>query len=110
MFIYILNKYTSQLLQRNNNQKFSESHTANLSSKPYQQISLWGSSCIDCDFVVFKDADDFDEINVEEDSLHEYARIFGTEHPWFWRIHVTALVSLGKKSKNISFAVVLVWG
>ena len=34
--------------------------------------------------------------NNEEDSVHEFARIFGTEHPWFWRIHITALVTLGE--------------
>ena len=22
--------------------------------------------------------------------------IYGTEHPWFWRIHITALISLGQ--------------
>ena len=36
------------------------------------------------------------EDNNEEDSAHEFARIFGTEHPWFWRVHLTALVSLGE--------------
>ena len=33
--------------------------------------------------------------NKELDPVHEFARIFGTEHPWFWRVHLTALVSLG---------------
>ena len=23
-------------------------------------------------------------------------KLFGKEHPWFWRIHITALVSLGE--------------
>ena len=22
--------------------------------------------------------------------------LFGTEHPWFWKVHITALISLGK--------------
>ena len=46
-----------------------------------------------------EDLDKFNE-ELEEDSGHEFARIFGTEHPWFWRIHVTALVSLGKKNQE----------
>ena len=33
--------------------------------------------------------------------MHEFARIFGTEHPWFWRVHLTALVSLGEFIKNL---------
>ena len=31
----------------------------------------------------------------DSDSGTELGVIFGTEHPWFWRIHFTALVSLG---------------
>ena len=25
-----------------------------------------------------------------------FGTLFGTEHPWFWKIHITALISLGK--------------
>ena len=32
----------------------------------------------------------------EENEGDMAARIHGTEHPWFWRIHITALVSLGE--------------
>ena len=40
--------------------------------------------------------DNYDEDKNEEDSVHEFARIFGTEHPWFWRVHITALCALSE--------------
>ena len=40
-------------------------------------------------------SENFDEAN-EENVAQETARIFGTEHPWFWRIHITALCSLSQ--------------
>ena len=44
---------------------------------------------------IFLITDNYDDTN-EVDPVHEFARIFGTEHPWFWRVHLTALVSLGE--------------
>ena len=44
----------------------------------------------------FVDNYDEDNNNNEEDSVHEFARIFGTEHPWFWRVHITALCALSE--------------
>ena len=34
----------------------------------------------------------------EEEEVVEFGlgTLYGTEHPWFWRIHITALVSLGE--------------
>ena len=46
-------------------------------------------------FICLTVSDNYNDNN-GEDSVHEFARIFGTEHPWFWRIHITALVTLGK--------------
>ena len=40
-------------------------------------------------------SENFDEANVEN-AAQETALIFGTEHPWFWRIHITALCSLSE--------------
>ena len=39
--------------------------------------------------------ENFDEDN-KTNAVEETARIFGTEHPWFWRIHITALCSLSE--------------
>ena len=29
------------------------------------------------------------------DAEYGLGTIYGTEHPWFWKIHITALISLG---------------
>ena len=34
--------------------------------------------------------------------------LYGKEHPWFWRIHITALVSLGE-CRNTRYAWKAVW-
>ena len=37
------------------------------------------------------------DLTHEEEEEFELGTLFGTEHPWFWRIHITALVALGNK-------------
>ena len=29
--------------------------------------------------------------------------LFGTEHPWFWRVHITALISLGEYRRTYMY-------
>ena len=41
--------------------------------------------------------DIYDDNENDKDHVHEFARIFGTEHPWFWRVHITALCALSMK-------------
>ena len=50
--------------------------------------------------VRFISSSDIDNEDNEEDMA---ARIHGTEHPWFWRIHITALVSLGEYGIRIVY-------
>ena len=41
-------------------------------------------------------SDNYIDNNGNKEEGHAYGRIFGSEHPWFWRVHITALVSLGE--------------
>ena len=46
--------------------------------------------------VYFVDNVSADEVGEDDEVEIIMGKLFGKEHPWFWRIHITALVSLGE--------------
>ena len=46
--------------------------------------------------IYFVDNSSANEVGEDEEVEIIIGKLFGKEHPWFWRIHITALVSLGE--------------
>ena len=40
-----------------------------------------------------------DDLGNEDEVGFVIGTLYGTEHPWFWRVHITALISLGRSRK-----------
>ena len=52
--------------------------------------------------VNFVDNSSANEVGEDDEIEIIIGKLFGKEHPWFWRIHITALVSLGECGGKLS--------
>ena len=68
--------------------------------KSGQTLSL-GSKYCKCLVVKITDIPNTDKSYPDDDPEVIFGTLFGREHPWFWKIHITALINLGKIKKRV---------